>query len=39
MRAIDEEFMQRIRDDLIESCDQALETDLEDRAIADLTGA
>ena len=39
MRAIDEEFMRRIRYDLNDNYDQALEIDLEDRAIADLTGA
>ena len=39
MQAIDEELMRRIRNDLIDSYDEELEMELEDRTIAELTGA
>ena len=38
MQAIDEELMRRIRNDLIDSYDEELEMELEDRTIAELTG-
>ncbi len=39
MQAIDEELMRRIRNDLIDSYDEELEMELEDRTVAELTGA
>ena len=39
MQAIDDEVMRRIRNDLIDSYDEELEMELEDRTIAELTGA
>ncbi len=39
MQAIDDELMRRIRNDLIDSYDEELEMELEDRTIAELTGA
>ena len=38
MQAIDEQLMLRVRDDLIDSYDEELEMELEDRTIAELTG-
>ena len=39
MQAIDDEVMRRIRNDLIDSYDEELEMELEDRTLAELTGA
>ena len=39
MQAIDDELMRRIRNDLIDSYDEELEMELEDRTVAELTGA
>ena len=39
MRAIDDELMRLIRNDLIDSYDEELEMELEDRMVAELTGA
>ena len=39
MQSIDEELMRRIRNDLIDSYDEELEMALEDRTVAELTGA
>ena len=39
VQAIDEELMRRIRNDLIDSYDEELEMELEDRTVAELTGA
>ena len=39
MQAIDDELMRRIRKDLIDSYDEELEMALEDRSVAELTGA
>lgn len=39
MQAIDEELMRRIRNDLIDSYDEELEMELEDRTVAELTGS
>ena len=38
MQSIDEQLMRRIRNDLIDSYDEELEMELEDRTIAELTG-
>jgi len=38
MNSIDEEVMRRIRHDLIDSYDEELEMELEDRTVAELTG-
>lgn len=38
MQAIDDELMRRIRNDLIDSYDEELEMELEDRTAAELTG-
>ena len=38
MNSIDEEMMRRIRHDLIDSYDEELEMELEDRTVAQLTG-
>ncbi len=38
MQAIDEEVMRKIRNDLIDSYDEELEMELEDRTISELTG-
>jgi polyphosphate kinase 2 len=39
VQAIDDELMRRIRNDLIDSYDEELEMELEDRTLAELTGA
>jgi polyphosphate kinase 2 len=39
MQAIDDELMRRIRNDLIDSYDEELEMELEDRTVAELTGS
>jgi polyphosphate kinase len=39
VQAIDDELMRRIRNDLIDSYDEELEMELEDRTVAELTGA
>ena len=38
MNSSDEELMRRIRHDLIDSYDEELEMELEDRAVAEMTG-
>ena len=38
MAEIDEELLRRIRNDLIDSYDEELEMELEDRTVAELTG-